>query len=143
MFKYKKLVLNICNILFIVFSLIETIIYLFCDNNIFGLYYLIINLLIIFFLVPCTYNYKKYYSTARISKLIIIIVLGIFNSYFLQLIINSSINYVDSSKIFINKIFIFKNILKGIVYFLLIIFTIFDSKLGKKIIKSISYKNVD
>ena len=143
MFKYKKFIINICTFMFIIFSLIELIIYLFCENNIYGVYYLIINLLIIFLLVPCAYNYKRYYSGARISKLIIIILIGVFNSYILQTIISKSINYVDASSTYIDKIFIYRSILKGIIYFVLAIFTFFDSKLQKVLIKSISDKGID
>ena len=56
--------------------------------------------LIIFLLVPCAYNYKKYYSPARISKLIIIILLGIFASFVLDKITIK----IDSSSEYINKI---------------------------------------
>ena len=143
MFKYKKFTINICTFLFVIFSIIELIIYLFCDNNIFGLYYLLINLVIIFLLVPCAYNYKRYYSAARISKLVIIILLGIFNSFILQATINGGVSYVDASDIYIKKIFIYKSIFKGIIYLLLIVFTIFDSKLNKVLTKSIVNKSVD
>ena len=97
MFKYKKITIYVLTILFTVLSLIELAIYLFNDNTIFGLYYLLINLLIIFLLIPCAYNFKRYYSVARISKLIIIILLGIFNSFILKFIIFSSCGYIDDS----------------------------------------------
>ena len=143
MFKVKKIIINISSILFILLSIIETIIYLFSRNTIFGLYYLLINLLIIFLFVPCAYNYRRNYSSARISKLIIIILLGFFNSFFLQKIVISSINYMDYSLIYIDKIFIFKNILKLLIYIILIVFTFYESKLDKKIMKSIKNKNID
>ncbi|MBR4178123.1 MAG: hypothetical protein IKR57_02090 [Bacilli bacterium] len=143
MFKYKKFTINLCTILFIILSIVELIIYLFCENNIFGLYYLLINTLIIFLLVPCAYNYKRYYSSARISKLIIVILLGIFNSYILQGIINGSINYVDASTIYIKKIFLYRCVFKGIIYVILIGFTILDSKLNKVLIKGVSNKGID
>ena len=128
MFKYKKLLINLIALLYIIIFAVELIIYLNTYNNIFGVFYLLINLLIIFFLVPCAYNYKKYYSVARISKLIIIILLGIFTSYILELYIPSLFNYIDSSSVYIKKIFVYKNILKGIIYIMLTIFTIFEFK---------------
>ena len=143
MFKYKKLLLNTCTILYVILFTIEVIIYLFCDNNIFGIYYLFINLLILFLLIPCAYNYKRHYSLARISKLIIIILIGIFNSYFLQMILLKSVGYVDSSNAYLSKIFIYKSILKGIIYFILTIFTLIESKIIDVSKISISNKSID
>lgn len=134
MYKYKKLVLNIVTVLYIIIFLIELIKYFFIDSNLYGVFYLLINLLIIFFLVPTTYNYKKYYSTARISKLIIIMLLGIFNSYILELIVVNNMGYIDSSKEYIKSIFVYKDILKGILYFILFIFTLLEFKLDKVLI---------
>ena len=48
MYKKKKLLLNIINILFLIFSLIELIKYFKIDNTLYGVIYLLINLLIIF-----------------------------------------------------------------------------------------------
>lgn len=142
MFKYKKYALYSLTIIFIIISLIELIIYLTVKSTVFGLIYLFINLLMIFFLVPIAYNYNKYFNPARISKLIIVILLGLFNSYLLGQIIINNISYIDSSTDYINKIFIFKNFLKGIVFLLLTIITIFEFKIDK-IIKKREEKSVD
>ena len=139
MYKYKKLALYLLTFIYIVLSFIEFIKYMRVDSCIFGIIYLIINLVIIFLLVPCAYNYKKYFSKARISKLIIIIVLGIFNSYILQMIYLNNAGVVDSSKKFIDSIFIYKSVFKGIIYFLLAIFTVFEFKLDK-LLKKITNK---
>ena len=69
-----------------------------------------------------------------------IIIFGIFNSYLLYNIIVKNMSYTDASIDFNKSIFIYKNIFKGIVYFLLFIFTIFEFKLDK-LLKSI--KNED
>ena len=143
MFKYKKIVLYTCTILLVLLSLIELIKYFIIDNTLYGVFYLLINLIILFFLIPCAYNYKKYYSAARISKLIIIVVLGIFNCYILEHIIINTMSYVDSSTNYIKSIFIYKNIFKGIVYFILLLFTVFEFKLEKVLSKSISSKRLD
>ena len=119
MFKYKKITFHFVAILFVILSIIELIIYLFNNNTIFGLYYLLINLLIIFFLLPCAYNYKKNYSAARNSKLIIIIILGIFNSFLLKPIVLNNVGYTDDSIFYLDKIFIIKNVLKIIIYAIL------------------------
>lgn len=134
MYKYKKIVFHLSTIIYVIMSLIELVKYMFFDNTLFGLYYLIVTLLIIFFMVPCAYNYKKYYSLARISKLIIIVVLGIFNSFILQHIIFNLMTYVDQSKEFIDGIFIYKNVLKPIIYFILLAICILDFK-NEKVIK--------
>ncbi len=135
MFKYKKIVLYFSTLLFMILSLIELIMYFKVDNTLFGMIYLLINLLIIFLLVPTTYNYKKYFSAARISKLIMIIIFGIFNSYILNIVVLKNISYVDDSTKFINSIFVIKNVLKGIIYFVLMIITVFEFNIQKVIVK--------
>ena len=143
MYKYKKLIINIITLLFIAITIIELIKYLLVDNTIFGLYYLLVCLLIIFLLVPCAYNYKKYFSKARISKLIIIVLFIIFDSFILEKVLFNSISYMDSSKEYIKSIFIYKNILKTILAIILTIFTIFEFKLEEVIKRSISTKSID
>lgn len=135
MYKKKKLLLNIINILFLIFSLIELIKYFKIDNTLYGVIYLLINLVIIFLLLPVTFNYKRHYSTARISKIILIIIIGIFNSFILNLIVLKSMNYTDGSNDYIKLIFIFKNILKPILYLLLSGFLILESKSQYKLKK--------
>jgi len=135
MFKYKKLTLNLVTFFYIVIFIIELFEYLKVNSNIFGVFYLIFNLAIIFLLVPCAYNYKKYYSPARISKLIIIILLGIFASFVLDKITIK----IDSSSEYINKIFIFKNVIKSVFYVALAIICILEFKV-EKVIKSINTK---
>ena len=135
MYKKKKLLLNFINILFLIFSLIELIKYFKIDNTLYGVIYLLINLVIIFLLLPVTFNYKRHYSTARISKIILIIIIGIFNSFILNLIVLKSMNYTDVSNDYIKSIFIFKNILKPILYLLLSGFLILESKSQYKLKK--------
>lgn len=133
MYKKKKLLLNIVNISFLILSLIELIKYFKFDNTLYGVIYLLINLIIIFLLLPVTFNYKRHYSSARISKVILIIIIGLFNSYILNYIVVGNMNYIDSSSSFIKSIFVIKNILKPILYFLLMIFLFLETGLNKKI----------
>ena len=49
-----------------------------------------------------------------------------------------NMNYIDASILYISSIKIVKNILKGIVYVSLIIFTFLEAKLDKKISKIIN-----
>ncbi|MGM9878340.1 MAG: hypothetical protein ACI33S_06815 [Bacilli bacterium] len=140
MYKYKKNIIRVLTCIYVILSIIEFIKYFFVNSNLFGLIYLIINIFIIFLLVPVAYNYNKYYSIPRISKLIMVIILGIFSSYILNNIVINNMSYTDASIIYNNKIFITKNILKVIVYFALTIFTIFEFKLDK-LIKNITDNN--
>lgn len=133
MYKKKKLLLNIVNISFLILSLIELIKYFKFDNTLYGVIYLLINLIIIFLLLPVTFNYKRHYSSARISKIILIIIIGLFNSYILNYIVIGNMSYIDSSKNFIKLIFIIKNMLKPILYFLLVIFLFLETGINKKI----------
>ena len=133
MYKRKRLLLLVIVTIYILLTGFEFIKYFMIDSNLFGAIYLIINLVILFFLLPILYNYKRNYSKIRISKLIIVIIIGIFNSYILENIIISSMSYIDSSQLYIESIYIVKNILKGFTYGLLVLFTLFESKLNEKI----------
>lgn len=139
MFKYKRIVIYICTFLYLIFSFLELIKYMFYDSNVFGLIYLLINLIIIFLLVPSAHNYKKYFSKIRISKFILIILIGIFSSFILEGIVMNGIGVVDDSKKYIDGIFIYKNVFKVIIYAVLFILTVFEFKV-EKLIKSISKK---
>lgn len=137
MYKVKKMILYIITICFMILSVIELIKYFKVDTTLYGVIYLLINLIILFLLIPVTYNYKRNYSSARISKLILIIIIGIFNSYILSSIVLNNMSYIDSSANYIKLIKVSKNILKGVIYFSLIIFTFFEAKLNKKLGKII------
>lgn len=137
MYKVKKSILYLLTLSFMILSLIELIKYFKVDTTLYGVIYLSINLIILFLLIPVTYNYKRNYSSARISKLILIIIIGIFNSYILSKIVLNNMNYTDDSLLYISSIKVIKNILKGIVYGSLVVFTFFEAKLDKKISKMI------
>ena len=136
MYKYKKITINFITKIYILLSILEVIIYLFAKNNLFGLIYIIINLFIIFLLVPISYNYNKYFSSARLSKLIITFLLIIFASFILQIIVLKNMGYVDSSNLYIKKIFVIKNILKPIIDFIILIFILLEFKLDKLLMKN-------
>lgn len=138
MYKVKKFIVYLLTLSFMILSLIELIKYFKVDTTLYGVIYLSINLIILFLLIPVTYNYKRNYSSARISKLILIIIIGIFNSYILSKIVLGNMNYIDDSILYISSIKVIKNILKGIVYGSLVIFTFLEAKLDKKIFKMIN-----
>ena len=143
MYKYKKLTLLIITLLFIILSLIELMYYFKVDSTLFGMIYLLITLFIVFLLVPTAYNYRKAFSASRASKLIIVIIVGIFCSYILGPLVIKNMSYLDDSKIYIKNIFLYKNIFKGILYFILTIFVLLEFKIDRLIMKSISKKKVD
>lgn len=134
-YRYKKIFLLTFTLLYIVLTIIELIKYLKLDSELFGLIYNIINVFIIFLLIPVLYNYKRHYSKARISKLILIILLGLFNSCILKTIIISSMNYVDSSIVYVKNIYIIRSIIKIIMFLMLSIFTFIESKTTKIVLK--------
>ena len=132
-YKIKKTTITLLTLSFIILTIIEFVKYFCIDSNLFGLNYMIINFIIIFLMVPVAINYKKYYSPQRISKLIIILILMLINSYILGPIVLNSMSYVDSSSEYIKSVFVIKNILKGIIFGLLLVFTTFEFKLQKLI----------
>lgn len=134
-YKYKKIFLLTFTLLYIVLTMVELIKYLKLDSELFGLIYNIINVFIIFLLIPVLYNYKRHYSKARISKLILIILLGLFNSCILKTIIISSMNYVDSSIVYAKNTYIIRSIIKIIMFLMLSIFTFIESKTTKIVLK--------
>ena len=140
MYKYKKLAIGCITCIFILLTIIEIIIYMFSKNNLFGIYYIISSLFVIFLLVPVTHNYNKYFSSARLSKLIIVFLLIIFNSFILNMIVLKSMSYVDASNLYLNKIFVIKNVLKPIIDFGILIFILLEFKLDKLLMKNIKNK---
>ncbi len=140
MYKYKKLAIGCITCIFILLTIIEIIIYMFSKNNLFGIYYIISSLFVIFLLVPVTHNYNKYFSSARLSKLIIVFLLIIFNSFILNMIVLKSMSYVDASNLYLNKIFVIKNVLKPILDFGILIFILLEFKLDKLLMKNLKTK---
>ena len=65
----------------------------------------------------------------------IIFILGIFSSYFLNKIV-LNVSYVDSSSVYIDSVFVYKNILKGIIYFFIFVFTLLEFKLDKLLLNN-------
>lgn len=131
-FRYKKMFLVIITILFILLTFIELVNYLFIPSNLYGVIYLCIQIFIIFLFIPLTYNYKRHYSKERISKIIILIVIGLFASYLLNIIYFDASKYIDASQDMIDRIYIIKNYLKPIIYILLVGFVVLEIKLSKR-----------
>lgn len=130
MFKIKKLFINTCTLIYLLLSFLELMKYLKINSNLYGLIYLLINLLLIFLLLPIAFNYKRHFSKQRISKIIIFIIIGLFNIYFLDNIIINNMSYIDASLEYFNEIKTIRTIFLPILYILMIIFLIFESKLN-------------
>ena len=133
--KYNKKILHFNCILYVILTIVELIKYLLLSRNLFGLIYLILTCLIMLLLIPTSINYKEKVSAARISKLIIIIVLGIFNSFILEYVVINNLKYVDSSALYLDSIFVIKNMLKPIIYTLITYVILIDCGVIKKIKK--------
>ena len=55
--------------------------------------------------------------------------------YFLNKIV-LNVSYVDSSNVYIDSVFVYKNILKGIIYFFIFAFTLLEFKLDKLLLNN-------
>ena len=135
--KYNKYLLYFISSSYIILTIIEFIKYLLTKSNLFGLVYLIITALIIFFLVPTTINYKEKVSFARTSKFIIIIIIGIFCSFFLDGIVINNLKYIDYSQKYCDSIFVIKNVLKVILYVFILIVIMLDHNVFSIVCKKI------
>ena len=140
MYKFRKLFFQLLTIIYIVLSLIELAKYLFIDSNLFGLIYLIITIVLIFLIIPTMYNYKNNYSNARFSKFVIVVIIGIFNSFVLYPLVVNNMNYIDSSNLYNSSIFLIKNIFKPLLYLCLVLLALRDAKVYEKVY-SIKNKN--
>ncbi len=137
MYKYRKILLYFLTLMYVILTVIELIKYLALDTAVYGLIYLIMSLVLIFLLVLTTINYKDNYSMTRFSKFMIIIVLGIFNSFILNHIVFSNLNYLDSSYEYLGNIKYIKNVFKPIIYCIILLLSIRECRVYEKIIKLI------
>lgn len=133
MYKYRKISLYIFSLFYIVLFTMEVIKYLKMDSNVYGMIYLIVSLFFLFMLVPTVINYKDNYSMTRFSKLIILALIGIFNSFILNHIVFSNLNYMDSSYEFLGTIKYTRCFLKPVIYVFILILSLRECKLYLKI----------
>ena len=119
-------------IIFVALTLIEIIIYMNTYSNLLGIIYLFLNFFIIFLLATISFNYEKANPKIRISKNILVIIIGIFSSFIISLLVPHLIPYIDSSFVFEEKILIISKILKPILYIIMIFLSYLD--LNKKLI---------
>lgn len=114
--------------IFSLLTIYEVIIYILGKSNYFGLFYLILNLFIVFLMFMVSVNIKKGNTMIRISKNAIIVVLGIFYSFVLKLILSGVFGYVDESNAYISNIFISLKVGKPIIYLILGILSYLEYK---------------
>ena len=113
--KYYK----ILKYLFLLLTIIETVIYLFSETNTFGLIYLIISYLL-FILISS--------KLKQIIKNILFTSIGFFISFILIIIVTNSIDYIDYSREYVKSIFLIIKVFKPLLYLMTIILTYIDVK---------------
>ncbi len=132
-------ILFLCYVLltfmFIVITCLEFINYLNFESNFIGLLYLIVNFVILFLLINMVLNFGKSNYKIRISKNLIVIVLGILSSYLLGYIIPWFLDYSDSSFLFVENIYVYSKVLKPILYVFLGVICILEILYKKEISK--------
>ena len=132
-------ILFLCYVLltfmFIVITCLEFINYLNFESNFIGLLYLIVNFVILLLLINLVLNFGKSNYKIRISKNLIVIVLGILSSYLLGYIIPWFLDYSDSSFLFVENIYVYSKVLKPILYVFLGVICILEILYKKEISK--------
>lgn len=118
--KLYRNIYKLSSFIFTILTIIEIIIYLLNETNYYGLYYILISLLIIIIL-----NIKVNKKT-KLNKSLFILVLQIFNSYFLFNILTKSYKYIDYSSKYISNIYITSKIIKPILVTILVLTSFLD-----------------
>ncbi len=118
--------------LFTLFTAYEMYVYLSMDSNYFGIVYLFLNFFVMFLLFTITYNYSSQNKGIRISKNILVIVIGIFSSFILTYVLPYILSYSDNSYLFEEKVFVTSKILKPVIYAFVVIVSIIEVKLFNK-----------
>lgn len=131
---------SLLTLIFIVLTILELINYFSFESNLIGVFYLILNLFIIFLLINMVVNFGKSNYKIRISKNLIIIVIGILASYLLGYIIPIILDYSDNSFLFVENIYIYSKVLKPIIYVFLGIISVLEVLYKREINKRYSFK---
>ncbi|MEG2457751.1 MAG: hypothetical protein RSB41_02550 [Bacilli bacterium] len=129
--KVLKYSYYLISFIFLLCTIFEVIEYLKINSNLYGLIYLFFNYFILFVLFTIVYNFSDRNKKVRISKNIMIIVLGLFASFILALLVPALIHEVDSSFVFASSVFLVSKVIKPILYFCLIILSIIELKFKK------------
>lgn len=114
--------------LYLLILFIEFVMYLRFNSTLFGLLYMIINLIIVFLLSISLYNYSELNLKIRLSKNAILIVLVLFS------ILLSLFKYTDQSKLFISNIKVCVYYLKPLMILTLATLSFYDYKIKGNIL---------
>ena len=117
--KLYRNIYKLSSFIFTILTIIEIKIYLLNETNYYGLYYILISLLIIIIL-------NKVNKKTKLNKSLFILVLQIFNSYFLFNILTKSYKYIDYSSKYISNIFVTSKIIKPILVTILVLTSFLD-----------------
>ncbi len=112
---------------YLVIFIIEFVYYLRFNSTLFGLIYIVLNLLVLSLLMLSLINYKNDNVKIRISKNIFLIVIIFFLSFILP-----KLNFIDESKIFIDSIKSFIGIIDPLLILVLAIVSFLDFKFNNK-----------
>lgn len=131
--KSLKYFYYIITAIFMFLTLFEIYTYMKMESNYLGLFYLFLNLFIMFLLFTISYNYDKSNKEIRISKNIMAIIFGLIASFILGLLLPNIFNYKDASYLFTKNIKIISKIIKPIIYIFLGVASYIEIKLIKKL----------
>ena len=131
--KSLKYFYYIITAIFMFLTLFEIYTYMKMESNYLGLFYLFLNLFIMFLLFTISYNYDKSNKEIRISKNIMAIIFGLIASFILGLLLPNIFNYKDASYLFTKNIKIISKIIKPIIYIFLGVASYVEIKLIKKL----------
>lgn len=126
---------SLLTLMFIVLTILELVNYFSFESTLLGLLYLIINFFILFLLINMVINFGKSNYKIRISKNLIVIVLGILSSYLLGYVVPLLLNYTDSSFLFAKEIYVYSKILKPIIYVFLGVISVLEVVYKKEVNK--------
>lgn len=114
MFSYYLL-----TVIFILLTFYEIVVYMKIDSNVLGLFYLFFNSFVLFLLFLTSFNFNYANKNIRVSKNILVIIVGLFSSFILPFILPGVLSYVDESKVFIHEVFVVMRVIKPILYLLI------------------------
>lgn len=135
--KVKNVYVLLC-LIYILVTILEIVKYFISESSLYGLIYLIMCIIVIFFITTTTINYNKGNKNKRFSKILIAVLLGLFSSFLLPMLIDNSLNYeILNSYIDRNKLTI--NIIKPIIYLLFLLIAFYDIKMNSKKSKNIKF----
>lgn len=118
--------------LFAVLTAYEIYIYMSINSNYFGIIYLFLNFFVMFLLFTITINYKEGSKKIRVSKNVVVIIIGIISSFILTLILPKIFNYSDDTYLFNDKVFIISKLIKPIIYLSLGVISALENKNFRK-----------